>query len=59
MHIRATTGMVLLTTVGAVAQGAAPAEFGAIRWQRDFAAARASAAQRQKPVLLLFQEVPG
>jgi hypothetical protein len=31
----------------------------AIGWQRDFARAQASAHETGRPILLLFQEVPG
>lgn len=41
------------------AQDAPPTEFGAIAWQRDFAAAKAASQRTGKPILLLFQEVPG
>lgn len=36
-----------------------PVELGQVRWRRDFDAALAEAKQADKPVLLLFQEVPG
>lgn len=36
-----------------------PVELGQVRWRRDFDAARAEAKQADKPVLILFQEVPG
>ncbi len=38
---------------------AAPPEFGVVAWERDYAAARARALREHKPLLLLFQEVPG
>ena len=41
---------------GAVDQ---PVELGQVRWRRDFDAALAEAKAADKPVLLLFQEVPG
>jgi hypothetical protein len=34
-------------------------ELGTVRWQRDFDAGLAAAAQARKPVFLLFQEIPG
>jgi hypothetical protein len=34
-------------------------ELGTVVWQRDFEAALADAKQQQKPLFLLFQEVPG
>ena len=36
-----------------------PVEVGVVRWQRDFDAALAKSRTSQKPVLVLFQEVPG
>lgn len=36
-----------------------PPELGFVRWQRDHAAALAKAKEANKPVLALFQEVPG
>lgn len=34
-------------------------EWGAVQWQKRLEPALAASAQDQKPVLLLFQEVPG
>ena len=36
-----------------------PVELGAVTWQRDHGVAFAKAAESKKPVLLLFQEIPG
>ncbi|MCK5941196.1 MAG: hypothetical protein KAI24_04430 [Planctomycetes bacterium] len=36
-----------------------PGELGAISWWRDEAAARRAAEASRKPLLVLFQEVPG
>lgn len=36
-----------------------PVELGVVHWQRDHAAAFAKAADAKRPVLLLFQEIPG
>jgi hypothetical protein len=36
-----------------------PVEIGLVRWQRDFPGALAAAGRSGKPILLLFQEVPG
>ena len=36
-----------------------PIEFGAVRWERDYEVARARAQREAKPLLVLFQEVPG
>lgn len=38
---------------------AQPGELGAVRWWRDEAAAKRAAARSDRPVLALFQEVPG
>ena len=35
------------------------AELGMVRWERDYAVARARAKQAGKPLFVLFQEVPG
>ena len=39
--------------------GVNPEELGRVRWLRDFDAAKKRAKKERKPVLLLFQEVPG
>ena len=36
-----------------------PIEFGAVAWGRELEPALAAASKAEKPVLLLFQEVPG
>jgi hypothetical protein len=36
-----------------------PEELGRVAWQRDFASARQAARERDLPLLVLFQEVPG
>ena len=36
-----------------------PVELGAVSWARDHDAAFARAKEQQRPVLLLFQEIPG
>ncbi len=41
------------------AQTPAPVEHGLIAWERDFAAAQARAKSSGRPMLVLFQEVPG
>jgi hypothetical protein len=56
--------MTILPLVLALAAGAAPAaappdELGDVRWGRDFEAGRAEAARSGRPMLVLFQEVPG
>ena len=39
--------------------GTTPVELGRVRWERDFGAALKRAQKDQRPVLVLFQEVPG
>ncbi len=41
------------------AQAPTPVEHGLIGWERDFAAAQARAKSSGRPMLVLFQEVPG
>ncbi len=49
-----------LATGGAAVPGAPPQpELGAVHWGRDFDGARAEAAASGRPMLVLFQEVPG
>jgi hypothetical protein len=36
-----------------------PVELGRVKWHRDFEAAARQARETGKPILLLFQEVPG
>ncbi|MEZ6186225.1 MAG: VPGUxxT family thioredoxin-like (seleno)protein, type 2 [Planctomycetota bacterium] len=55
-----------LWTLGLLAAGAlsaaaddAPVELGRVAWERDFAAAEARARKEEKPLLVLFDEVPG
>ncbi len=36
-----------------------PVELGAVDWGRDLEAARKTSAETGKPILVLFQEVPG
>ena len=36
-----------------------PVELGAVQWERDLEAAKQISADSGKPVLVLFQEVPG
>lgn len=47
------------STGGAQAAEATPREFGAIHWGRKLEPALLKAAAAKKPVMLLFQEVPG
>ncbi len=39
--------------------GDPPVELGAVRWGRDLSAAQHQSATSGKPILVLFQEVPG
>lgn len=47
----------------AIALGSAPSdvpiELGLVKWERSLPTAKATAKSADKPVLLLFQEVPG
>ncbi|MFT7663844.1 MAG: hypothetical protein ACI87A_002071 [Planctomycetota bacterium] len=36
-----------------------PVELGLVKWGRDFGGAQKAAADSKKPILLLFQEIPG
>jgi hypothetical protein len=40
-------------------EGAVPAELGHVAWLRDLDVATARARAEEKPLLILFQEVPG
>ena len=51
------TMLAALTCLAAVS--AVPAELGAVPWRRGFDEARAEAARTNKPLLVLFNEVPG
>lgn len=44
---------------GAGAERRAARELGQVHWWRDYAGARAEAARSRKPLLVLFDEVPG
>ncbi len=46
-------------TVWAQSDAGNPRELGRVGWIRDFDAGLARAAEVDKPMLLLFQEVPG
>ena len=60
--MRILTAMIVLTLC-ATAYGSQPAgnpvEVGNVQWGRDFEAALENSAASGKPVLMLFQEVPG
>jgi hypothetical protein len=49
----------LLALLGSIQDRSAPVELGRVAWRRDHDAAFAAAKESGKPVLLLFQEVPG
>ncbi len=55
--------VMMLLTICATASGGQPAhnpvEVGDVHWGRDFDAALKMSAESGKPVLVLFQEVPG
>jgi hypothetical protein len=60
-----TTAIASCTLAGAVASAvdtptdAPPRELGDVQWRRDYTRAMADAKTANKPVLLLFQEIPG
>ncbi len=49
----------LLLATGAVLAVSNPVEVGDVRWGRDFEGALARSAESTRPVLVLFQEIPG
>jgi len=55
--------IMILLTIGVTAHGSQtaqnPVEVGDVHWGRDFDAALKMSAESGKPVLVLFQEVPG
>ena len=55
--------ILIILAIGVTAHGSEttgnPIEIGDVRWQRDFDAALENSAKTGKPVLVLFQEVPG
>ncbi len=55
----ASAGALALIAGGATLALAAPTELGLVDWIRDFDAARAKGREEQKPLFLLFQEIPG
>jgi hypothetical protein len=50
-------GMYLMTALAR--QADPPVELGQVDWGRDLEAAKRQSAETGKPVLVLFQEVPG
>ncbi len=65
MHLSLTAACALTFSVGAISSMAYTSgadthkEFGSVRWGRKLEPALATAATSKKPVMLLFQEVPG
>lgn len=51
--------LLLLITAGCQAEPKQPIELGTVKWKRDLPETLADAKKSGKPVLLLFQEVPG
>jgi hypothetical protein len=49
----------LLSCIPGADEGAGPVELGAVAWERDHDAAFARARSSGRPLLLLFQEIPG
>jgi len=54
-----TIPMAAAIAVSAAFAGEQPQELGTIHWKRDFAAAQKAAKQADRPLLVLFDEVPG
>ena len=52
-------GFLLVPTAMAQQPPQQPKELGAVAWMRDFDQAQAAAAKQGRPMLVLFQEVPG
>ena len=46
-------------TVGTTETEPTPVELGKVKWGRDLAAAKTTSSRTGKPILVLFQEVPG
>lgn len=59
MRFLAILGLSACAMTAASLQNDGPTEFGRVTWQRDHDAAFAAAKSADKPVFLLFQEVPG
>ena len=60
MRILATIFVLTICAIACGSQTAAnPVEVGNVHWGRDFDAALKMSAESGKPVLILFQEVPG
>jgi hypothetical protein len=69
MHLSLTAACALTFSVGAIssmaytsgagAQSDSPPEFGSVQWGRKLEPALDAAEASKKPVMLLFQEVPG
>ena len=51
--------MPLLTLIAVLGAAAQPAELGKVRWLRDFDAAVKRSRETKKPLLVLFDEIPG
>ena len=60
-HILSLVVMALIFTTGCILQASAkpPIELGRVSWQRDLPSALNQSKESDKPVFLLFQEVPG
>jgi hypothetical protein len=55
----AVAAVLVLGAVGGAQDRKAPVELGHIRWLRNFDKAVEAAKESDKPILVLFQEVPG
>ncbi|MFN0059344.1 MAG: hypothetical protein ACKVX7_12890 [Planctomycetota bacterium] len=49
----------MLAIANLAADTGPPVELGRVRWERDYARAEAAAKANGRPLLTLFQEVPG
>ena len=56
---RLLTVSLLLLCAGITAPAKTPVELGNVKWIRDIDEGVAKAKKAQKPILVLFQEVPG
>lgn len=66
-RVFAASSFVIVVALGAALSATAyshqpikqPIELGKVAWQRDFDQAQAAAAANSRPLMVLFQEVPG
>lgn len=58
-HMKRETTVATLALATLLGAQQAPVELGKVRWNRSFEKATKLAARSERPILLLFQEVPG